>query len=193
MLLLKSKKEIELLPPPPPFPTFEIEDNSSHPKELTSKSIQKQRRPKRIDDEIIEKLENDSSDIKLDFNEHSVDFPDRLEGSIDKSRHLDDARQEISEIAQKARVYDKKSFFSGLFENKESSHDTTTNEGRLGRIQSQIKNGLNALRINELESAKKIYLDIMKMYNSISDAEKRQIYGQINEFYYKRKKAEGHR
>ena len=238
-LFLKQKAETdELLPPPPPFPSMELEEpeqeaasegqfddlfkdverdmdlgheikeTKAKPKKLSKKELKKLSKIKTKESGLKKKGKIKSEpkeepyglDKDFDF-ETGPEFHDLEEFSIGdlkaeeeiKPKEIEEAEDEIAGAIEGVKNQGKQSFFSGLFGKKAAREQEAmpeTEEDGLSAINKMIINARNALMNLDLESARKGYIEIMRLYNRLKPEEQARVYHEIRDLYYERKNAE---
>lgn len=126
------------------------------------------------------------------------DFPelssikDYHEYQPDRPKELFEAEEEIRNAIQKIKEKDKPSFLSRLFkrEQKEQLIQEERKSGSVPLIQDNINKSREALMKFDLETAKKSYIEAMRVYNSMSPEEQAKVYHEIRELYFERRSAE---
>ena len=154
---------------------------------------------KDIDFGLPKELEEPKEEIKLPETLEDFDI-DELGKELEqkaKPNEILEAKEEIQSAIDKIKKKEKPSFFSKLFERKEKekqeeSYPTFSipNGDGLSIIQNSIKKVRDALMKFDLETAKRNYIEIMRLYNNLSPQDKAKVYNDINELYYERKNAE---
>lgn len=215
MLFFKPKhKEDEFLPPPPPFPTVELEEEkeTSKKEKTNARKKVKQIKEKKIIPfkksvkfpELEEDFELKDIGFKLpkelepELPETLEDFDiEYIEKETKKPKEILEAEEEIKNAIEKIKKEEKPSFLKQLFTKKrktEEEHKELMPEPAEGNEVSVIQNSINkareALMKFDLETAKKNYIEIIKLYNRIVPEEQAKVYHDINDLYFERKSAE---
>ena len=206
--ILKSKRE-DFLPPPPPFPRF-------NPKELNIKEKQKESRKEKkleknpIKNQILrqetqldkELKELEKSEIKIpEIKPKKTKLISKIEERIDKPEEIKKAEEEIQRAIEGIKNHkEKKSIFKKLFSSKEKKAEeelpvefmprTYEKKDRADDVLSMIHQARNALMEFNLDKAKGIYMEIMRIYNDLSFEDKKKVYQDIKDLYDERKNAE---
>ncbi len=157
-------------------------------------------------------LERDFGLDDVGFEEHGMpkedfEFPDDLQGfgigdighDIGKaanSKEILEAQEEIRDAIEKIKKKDEISFFGRLFSwkkenNLRDDHPAPVQSGNgIFMIQVSLKSARDALMKFDLMAAKKDYIEIMKLYNTLNPEDKAKVYHDINDLYSERKSAE---
>ena len=170
----------------------EFEDLFKEVKALKPKEVKKEI-------ELPETLED------LDIEDFGKDLG--VEKSIDKEQEIKEkpteileAEEEIKSAIDKIKKQEKTSFFKRLFSRKEKAQEKPIEEhlmpelpevNQISIIQNSINKAKDALIKFDLEAAKKNYIEIMKIYNTIKPEEQSKVYHDIKDLYFERKSAEG--
>ena len=114
-----------------------------------------------------------------------------------KPEEILEAQEEIKRAIDKIKKNGRYSFLGRLFERKEKEKQeeiypifSIQDGDELSIIQSSIKKARDALMRFDLETARRNYIEIMRLYNNLSPQDKAKVYSDINELYYERKNAE---
>ena len=240
MLFIKSKQKYEeLLPPPPPFQTLELEEEKPKVEGLkpTKKTLKKQKIPENRETKkskkinIIEKvtkkpkstkfpeLEEDFGLEDIDFelqkeiqepSKKDIEFPETLgEFHIEeirkelnqetKPKEILEAEEEIKSAIEKIKKRERIPFFKRFFPRKEKEAEKPEEEqlalelpelDNNSVIQNKINETRQALMKFDLETSKKRYIELMKIYNKIKPEEQAKVYQDIRDIYFERKSAE---
>lgn len=146
--------------------------------------------------------EFDIGDIGTDLGKDYNFEKDFWQETKTKPKELQEAEDEIKSAIEKIKGKGKTSFFHKLFGKKEKTDKEPVGQQLLPGFQEVsegsevyvIKDNIaqtrEALMRFDLESAKKNYIEIMKLYNKISPEEKAEVYNDIKELYFERKSAE---
>lgn len=156
----------------------------------------------------IPELEGDLG-LDMDFSlpkeipEKEIELPETLEGfdvedsgfgQRQKPMEILEAQEEIKSAIEKIKKHEKPSFFRNLFAKKEKAEEPAEilapETDDMSVIQNKLVKARKALMDFDLESAKKIYMEVMGIYNRLSQPDKSKIYNEIREFYFERKNAE---
>ncbi len=154
---------------------------------------------------------------ELEFDKEYVELPDTLEEfnikdtakfddgfefnqQAKKPKELLEAEEEIQDAIKKIKSQDKLSFFSRLFKKSaktkdfEFSHEEQLSElpetDEILMINNKLSKARESLIKFDLETAKKYYVEIMKIYSQVPPDKKAKVYHDIRDFYYERKSAE---
>ncbi|MBI3026533.1 hypothetical protein HYY70_00315 [Candidatus Woesearchaeota archaeon] len=128
-------------------------------------------------------------DVALKELNSIKDYP---ESQPKRPKELFEAEEEIRNAIQKIKDKDKPSFLSRLFgkEKKERLIQEEWKSGSMPLIQDNINKSREALMKFDLETAKKSYIEAMKVYNSMSPEDQAKVYREIRELYFERRSAE---
>lgn len=137
-----------------------------------------------------------ADDINADFkNDLKLDKQD----AQIKPQEIIEAEEEIKSAIEKIKEREKTSLFKKFFPTKPKAQESIVEEHLapespevygIGMVQENIKEARLSLAKFDLESAKKYYLEIMKMYNKMEPEEKSKVYKDVNNLYFERKSAE---
>ena len=217
-LFLKQKTETdELLPPPPPFPSMELEEpeqeaasdeiKETKPKKLSKKELKKLAKIKSKETKLRKKGKEEPAqkeelydfDKNFDFGEEpelkdlDLGIGDLKAEEEITPKEIEEAEDEITNAIEGVKKQGKKSLFSGLFKKKSSQEQQAMpefEEDDLAAIKKMLGNARNALMNLDLESAKNKYMEIMRLYNRLNPEEQARVYHEIKDLYYERKNAE---
>ena len=149
--------------------------------------------------ELPKEIEEPKEEIRLPETLEDFDI-DELGKELEqkaKPKEILEAQEEIQSAIDKIRKKERRSFLGRLFERKEKEKQeeiyptfSIPNGDGLSIIQSSIKKARDALMKFDLETAKRNYIEIMRLYNNLSQQDKAKVYNDINELYYERKSAE---
>ena len=126
------------------------------------------------------------------------DFEKAAEKENAKPREIIDAEDEIRSAIDKIKEREKPSLFRRLFKKKEKTiekpeenlmPEISSLDG-FSKIQDSIISARNALMRFDLETAKKNYIEIMKLYGSLKPEAQAKVYHDIRDLYFERKSAE---
>ena len=154
---------------------------------------------KGIDFELPKELEEPKEEIKLPetLEDFDIDELGKELGQKAKPKEILEAQEEIQGAIDKIKKKERPSFLGRLFKRKEKEKQeegyptfSIPNGDELSIIQSSIKKARGALMRFDLETAKRNYIEIMRLYNNLSPQDKAKVYNYINELYYERKSAE---
>lgn len=141
------------------------------------------------------------SELSFGFEDESGDFKEEET----KPKELLEAESEISSAIESIKKQQKPSLFRRLFPQKKKVYEASRpkyakaeaqpapehqNAGT-PRIQDMINNARQALMNLDMESARKNYIESIKIYNTLSPEEKSRFYQDLKELYLERKNAEG--
>ena len=119
------------------------------------------------------------------------DFDKNLGQESANPNEILEAQEEIKSAIEKIKSKEKPSFFSRLFAGREPERSySAPATDKVSIIQSNIRKAKEALDRLDLEAARKNYIEIMKVYNSINPEEQAKVYHDIRELYFERKSAE---
>ena len=147
-------------------------------------------------------LENFDFELPKELEQPKVEFPETLEDfdiereskQKTKPKEILEAEEEIQSAIEKIKKREKPSILKSLFSRKreETSEERLILEpqGNISRIQSKINDARQALMRFDLETAKRSYIEAMRLYNNISPEDKAKVYHDIKELYSERKSAE---
>lgn len=111
-----------------------------------------------------------------------------------KPKEVLDSEEEIQSAIESIKKREKPSILKGLFSRKQEEAPERPlmiePQGNISAIQGKINDARQALMRFDLEAAKRSYIEVMRMYNSISPEEKAKVYNEIKELYSERKSAE---
>lgn len=116
-----------------------------------------------------------------------------------KPKELEEAKEEIKSAIEKIKEHEKPSFFKKLFSMKHKVEEHVEHPIQLQRlpeadsisvIQNYINGARQALMKFDLQTAKKGYIEAMKVYNSLNPEEQAKVYNEIRDLYFERKSAE---
>ncbi len=147
---------------------------------------------------------------ELARNEGKIELPDTLEEpdpQHEQETQMPDeileARQEIRSAIDRIKELEKPSIFRRLFGKKGIQKEQPMQEpvkalilpeprdsGEASSIQNSINKARLALMKFDLESAKKSYIEVMRVYNNLKPEEQAEVYQDIKELYFERKSAE---
>lgn len=122
---------------------------------------------------------------------------ERLGHEAKKPKEILEAEEEIQNAIEKIKKQERPSFFRRLFAKKEKEEKP---EGRLAIkpeadevfiIKDSISKTREALTRLDLKTAKRNYIEIIKLYNRVKPEEQAKVYQDIRELYFERKSAEG--
>ena len=143
-----------------------------------------------------QKKEFELPDTLEDFD--TDELGKELEQKTEKPREILEAEEEIQSAIEKIKNKEIPSFLSRLFLGKEKGKNfkevyptfSIPRGDGLSIIQSNIKKARDALMRFDLETAKKKYIEIMRIYNGLNAQDKAKVYHGIQELYFDRKNAE---
>ena len=159
--------------------------------------------------ELPELKENFLKDIdfglpkKLEKSKEGTGFPETLEDfDIEgeykqKPKEILEAEEEIKSAIENIKKQENKSILKRLFSKKlkeEAPEERLMLElpavDNLSKIQNKINEARQALMKFDLKTAKRNYIEAMRLYNNISPEDKAKVYHDIKELYFERKSAE---
>ncbi len=227
-----KSKDIEILPPPPPFPKFQVsEKKSKSPNNIEKlqkglelpeikqelKPIEKEeiKIPKSVKKEIIriKKKETKTESTDSLLNQQLKDLKkesDKAKGfqiiskaaEVNKPVEVSKSEEEIQKAITKIKKQkEKKPLFKSIFKPKEKKPEkdeppvefmprTFEKSAQIDDILDKIHEAQAALMKFDLDEAKRIYIEIMRIYSNLSGKEKAKIYQDIKDLYDERKNAE---
>ena len=160
------------------------------------------------------------SDMKDDFEFSDIGFglPERIEDDIQLPERLEDfeigdfdvgnelkqktkpqeileAEEEIKSAIEKIKKRESPSILHRLFlkKRKEEAQEEPLlleSQDNLSRIQNKISEARWALTRFDLETARRNYIEAMRLYNNMPPEERAKVYRDIKELYFERKSAE---
>ena len=113
-----------------------------------------------------------------------------------KPKEILEAEEEIKSAIENIKKKEKPSILKRLFSKKpkEEVEEHLMPElpaaDDISRIQNKINEARQALMKFDLETARKVYIEAMMLYNRISQEDKAKVYQDIKELYFERKSAE---
>jgi len=137
-------------------------------------------------------------DIKLPdtLEDFDIDFEKLGQESKAKPKELLEAEEEIKSAIDNIKGQ-KTSFFKRFFAKKEAEKESevqllpdASGTNDISKIQESISKAREALMRFDLETARKNYVEVMKLYNKIGPEDKAKVYHDINDLYFERKSAE---
>ena len=180
-------------------------------KKITSKSSKStKKKPKaanKTPDEDFN-LDNIDFDVPEIPTSENIELPDNLEDlepynsganqpkMTARPWEVQDAKDEIKTAIENLKKQERQSIFSKLFTKKEKIGETPLEiipsmpVDEVSVIQDDINRARESLAKFELETTKNIYVEIMRMYNTLSQEQKEKVYEDIKELYFERKGAE---
>ncbi len=206
----KSDADLELLPPPPPFPDIEQSTKSSKGQPAPKKE-------KAEKTKIVLKQKESVNDILAQTSSPHIGEPeDFLSMSLPKEEGNEVMLQDGDEISKaitdaKAPKQKKDGFWKRLFgfgkkqvaqtaplpmelPSKSGQQECAMEEDApLSPLEGVMKNVNKArqqLENLDVRSAKETYVEIMKLYRMMTQSEQEQVYEIIQELYEERKSAE---
>ncbi|GEM_PF-2771458 len=167
----------------------------------------------------IEGLDEDFDDKNLDFGlpksletYQDVNLPDRLEefnfdsletySQKETPKELEEARNEIKSAIDGIKKQENPAFFKRWLSKKQEVNEKLLVKENYGQpipkmpvdgvsvIRDEIAKAKGCVSGFELESAKNIYIEVMRMYSTLSHEQKSEVYEDIKELYFERKSAE---
>ena len=142
-----------------------------------------------------------------ELKQEQFEFPDKAEdaegfeeadfgametGKLEiKPKEIIEAEEEIKTAIEKIKKKEKPSFLERLFakEAKEELPESTEIKG-VGTIQTSLNKARDALARFDLEAAKRDYIEVMRIYNTLKPEEQARFYHEIRELYFERRSAE---
>lgn len=125
-----------------------------------------------------------------------TEFAPELEQKAEKPKEMLEAEEEIKSAIEKIKKREKPSFFKNLFAKKKEqiayeqlAPEIAATNG-ISAIQNNIKSAREALTRFDLESARKSYIEVMRIYSKIKPEEQAKVYHGIRDLYFERKSAE---
>lgn len=159
-----------------------------------SKDLEK---PAKKDIELPDTLEGfDIDGATTRFDSDYADLKAELEEIKAKPKEIWEAEEEIKSAIEKIKEREKPSFLGRLFAKRieerpeEERLMPIANVGDISIIQNKLNNARQALMKFDLETAKKNYIEVMRLYNKIRPEEKAKVYQDIKDLYFERKSAE---
>lgn len=154
-----------------------------------------------IDFELPKELKPSKKEIELPETLEGFDIEDsgkQLEQKTKKPKEILEAEEEIKSAIEKIKKQERTSFLKKLFAKKEKIEEKPEEHlipesgevDEISVIQSNIKNAREALMKFDLGTAKKNYIEIMKIYNKIKPQQQAKVYYDIRDLYFERKSAE---
>lgn len=164
-------------------------------------------------------LKDNDLELPKEMNEKEIEFPDTLEeldiGSLGqnfqekrKSSEILEAEEEIKNAIEKIKGWnagegsrsqspEKSFFFNRWFAKKEIGQKPMEEHimpkfpevDNVSMIRNKINETRQALMDMDLETAKRSYIDIMRLYNRSKPEEQAKVYHDIKELYFERKSA----
>lgn len=232
----KSKQELELLPPPPPFPKIEEEqikqevsikekNGKKKQQELESRKIEENRRKElerkkevsekqkeeikkvKIEEKLIKETEKSKPVFEKFFSkkeeriepvEIKSDIPKiTAEKDIGKPHEILEAEKEIQRAIEGIKKIDEsKPILKKLFGDKKKIEKPDLipqfeeKVDSVDSIEAKMHRTRLALMDFKFDEAKRIYVEIMKIYNDLEPKKKARVYLDIRDLYYERKTAE---
>ena len=115
-----------------------------------------------------------------------------------KPKEILEAEEEIKSAIEKIKEREKPSLFKRLFAKKEKTEEKPEDYfmpeiaavNDVSTIQNNINRAREALMKFDLETAKRNYVEIMRVYNNIKPEEQAKVYHDIRDLYFERKSAE---
>ena len=174
-------------------PAFKKEKKSIFGKIFMRKDEELEKELEELDKKSIEPLEI--------IKEPKIEEPGEIEEEIEKPHDAAIAEEEIQKAIEGIKKKEKKpSIFGRLFKKKEvkeqametpevmPSFEEKADEAEL--IEEKIHKARLALMDFKFDTARKIYIEIMRMYNDMDSRKKARVYRDIKDLYYERKAAE---
>lgn len=119
--------------------------------------------------------------------------------AIAKPKAIAEAEEEIKSAIENIKKQEMPSLFKRLFSKKQKAKESPAEEfltqetpkiDDISAIQNNIKMARDSLARFDLEAARRAYIDIMRIYNSLKPEDQAKVYGDIKELYFERKSAE---
>ena len=208
----KSDGDRDILPPPLPFPKIEAMDErlKEIEKEMDNQERQRKKEEKKpILKEIEKEIPKPKQSVKAKVQRQKFTLipPNEKESLpemdiIVKPEELIKAEKEIQKAIDGMKEPKKNRFaLKGLFKRKEEQNQesiekpeimprTSDKIDYIEFVEERIHKARMAMMNFNFEKAKKIYVEIMRLYNDMSQKEKYQVYQDIKDLYYERKSAE---
>jgi len=178
---------------------MELEKELKEIEEVTPKPVKKNVEEEKLElpelEEIAPKI------IKKKIKEEKIEVPelDEIEKEM-KKPDLASAEEEIQKAIQGMKVKKRPSFVKRLFKKKEKVKEKIETPEVMPRtydkidyvesIEEKIHKARLSLMDFKFDEAKRIYIEIMKMYNDLEPKNKARVYQDIKDLYYERKSAE---
>lgn len=156
------------------------------------RQIKKSNKPNRIKPLVLVK------ELKLEDFDINIE-KELMQETKAKPKEVIEAEEEIKSAIDKIKEKEKNFFFKKFFPIKQRSIEKPMKEtfvhalpelDKTSMIQNKINEAKQALMKFDLESAKRSYIDILKMYNDIKPEEQARVYQDIRDLYFERKGAE---
>ncbi|MBI2654551.1 hypothetical protein HYX02_07150 [Candidatus Woesearchaeota archaeon] len=161
---------------------------------------------KELDIELPEELKEPEQGMELPdtLGTEEIELPEKLEElGIEqelmpetKPKEILEAEEEIKSAIERIKGQEKPSFFKSLFAKKkepekmlEPMPEISETNG-ITAVQNSINKAREALIKFDLDTAKRSYADVMKMYNKLKPEKQAKVYHEIKELYLERKSAE---
>lgn len=177
-------------------------------KQKPQKKLKEKGKPRDIQKEFpkVDESFDFPKESELSFGFEDERKSDDFKEEETKPKELLEAESEISSAIESMKKQQKPSLFRRLFAKKREVHEASRPEyakaddwrapghqDAVGtpKIQDMINNARQALMNLDLESARKNYIESIKIYNTLSPEEKSRFYQDLKELYLERKNAEG--
>lgn len=142
--------------------------------------------------ETLEDFELDDFGKQINFEEEIRQEPKT------KPKEILEAEEEIKSAIENIKSSEKTSFFKKFFRKKEKAEENheepmipkISGIDDVSKIRESINRARDALMKFDLETAKKSYIEAMRIYNSTNPEEKAKVYNDIRDLYFERKSAE---
>lgn len=151
------------------------------------------------DEDLAEELDELDGYPKIKKDRKQIE-PKFLEIETEKLPEIAKIEEEIKKAIQSAKKTDKSFIPTKIFEDKkepeekvEMPHVMPRFEEKVDKVmlvEDNIHKARVALMDFRFDAAKKIYVEIMEMYNSLEPKQKSKVYQDISDLYYERKSAE---
>ena len=135
-----------------------------------------------------------------------LDFENLKEGLAENADEMAGEEEEIQDAIDGLKETKKKHFLSGIFTKKENVREdipvnlavemphvmprTYDKIDFAGMAEAKIHKARMALMDFNFEDAKRIYIEVMGLYNKMDLKDKQEVYEDIKDLYYERKNAE---
>lgn len=169
-------------------------------KKLKTKTQEKKVKAK-IEKKIEPKVPSEFEDfgLNLDLNLETLEKPSEKEIELNTKKELLEAEEEIKSAIEKVKKIEKPTLFNRLFAKKKieakpeiiaPKMPKLAETDKISKIQNKISSTRQAIMNLDLKVAKKEYIEIMGIYNSLKPEDKAKIYQEIRDLYSERKSAE---
>lgn len=206
-----KSSDLDILPPPPPFPDIGIGKKPNDAAEEVWKRGKEGRKGKRLKLEKQEKdwikkeagakipqLIRSVEKNKIEFEEK--DFDDIKEDEDEIKKAIDGMKEKsraptINMLFKRKEKSKKESLISDVtdaekIETPEVMPRTFDKIDHVQEIEERVHKARMRLMDFKFDDAKRIYMEIMRLYSSISQKDRHKVYQDIKDLYYERKSAE---